>query len=595
MFYRISALLLGFFLCIPAFSQTTSFSSSSFNSRGEIYAHGDFNRDGREDLINSDAGGFNVILSNGDGSYASPVHYSLPNSDSGGGYIVTADFNSDGKLDLAVMASYPSYFEPHRFYLYFGRGDGSFQAPITYNLPKRMRAIAAADVNRDNKTDLVILTEDASDNDIAQSYLANGDGGFSLGPATPGVWGYGMLTGDFDGDGKTDIFTGECGFGSCPMLISYGDGTGAFASHTNTVASDTFFVVADLNGDGKSDILGPDSVYTSCCGDIAKPLIQVFYGQADRTFQETSIDTSNCAYFQVAVADFNGDRIPDIIVTESSDCEQNGPYYLAYMPGKGDGTFGAEQRIFDYSSKAVPDLVVVRANRDTKPDLVFTQSSSTATSPIHELLQNHTSGSFPTCNPSNSNTFGINVCHPTPGSTVTSPVRFAIAGTGDTSMRKAEVWVDGTKMQQQLAEAFSNYSFLDANLPLSSGTHNITLSANGWDNSSQTKSFTITVGSGTSSCSAPTSYGIHVCSPANGSTVSSPVAINATANVSGTIYRFELWNGSTKLASVANSTVMQTSVNVPSGTRTLTFVAKNTSGTGCGTTKCTQSVAVTVN
>jgi hypothetical protein len=263
------------------------------------------------------------------------------------------------------------------------------------------------------------------------------------------------------------------------------------------------------------------------------------------------------------------------------------------MPGNGDGTFGPEQRIFDYSEDPSGDNVVVRANRDTKPDLVLTQSFS-GTPDYMSLLVNTTSGSFPTCRPSNSNTFGINVCHPTPGSTVTSPVHFAIAGTGDTAMRKAEVWVDGQKAQQQLAQAFSNYSFLDANLPLSNGTHNITLIAAGWDESEQTKSFTITVGSGTSSCSAPTSYGIHVCSPANGSTVSSPVPINATANVSGTIYRFELWQGSTKLASVANSTVMQTSVNVPSGTRTLTFVAKNTSGTGCGTTKCTQAVSVTV-
>ena len=88
----------------------------------------------------------------------------------------------------------------------------------------------------------------------------------------------------------------------------------------------------------------------------------------------------------------------------------------------------------------------------------------------------------------------------------------------------------------------------------------------------------------TSSCSAPSSYGIHVCSPTNGSSVSSPVAINATAKVSGTIYRFELWLGGTKLASTS-STVMQTSVNVSSGT--LTFVARNTSGT-----RWTQSVTV---
>jgi hypothetical protein len=80
-------------------------------------------------------------------------------------------------------------------------------------------------------------------------------------------------------------------------------------------------------------------------------------------------------------------------------------------------------------------------------------------------------------------------------------------------------------------------------------------------------------------CTAPSSPGVNVCSPAEEATVSSPVQINATANVSGGVYRFELWNGSTKLASVSNSGTMNQTVSLAAGTYHLTFSAYNTSGT----------------
>lgn len=82
-------------------------------------------------------------------------------------------------------------------------------------------------------------------------------------------------------------------------------------------------------------------------------------------------------------------------------------------------------------------------------------------------------------------------------------------------------------------------------------------------------------GSGT--CSAPSSPGINVCSPANGATLTSPVQINAAATISGGIYRFELWNGSTKLLS-EDSGAMDQSLSLSAGTYHLTFDARNTAG-----------------
>src|SRR4029079_10097771 len=63
----------------------------------------------------------------------------------------------------------------------------------------------------------------------------------------------------------------------------------------------------------------------------------------------------------------------------------------------------------------------------------------------------------------------------------------------------------------------------------------------------------VVVSQSASSCSIPSGNGIHVCSPAENATVSSPVQVNAMATMSGGVYRFELWSGSTKLVSVDNS------------------------------------------
>ena len=597
MLLRLSAICTAALLCLPAVSQTTSFTSTSFNASGQIAAHGDFNRDGREDLVEFATDGFDIALSNGDGSYGTPVHHTVPSATALTKAVV-GDFNNDGKLDLVVLSATPRGGTT-QFYLYFGNGDGTFKSPVTYDFPTAIWSMAAADVNKDGKTDLLILMDDASGNTIVRTYFANGDGGFTAGPITSGVLAQDIMVGDFDGDGNTDIFTYDCDEG-CSMRVNYGDGTGAFPAYTTAGDGDVFFVVADVNGDGKSDILGGLMEYSTNNPNfnMSTKNISIHYGQSGRTLKDATVATANCSIWQLSVADYNGDGIPDIMDPEIP-CDGSSNPYLALIPGRADGTFGPEQRIFDADSRSLFELKTLRANRDTKPDIAFVEQLGSQSSPTYtmELLQNRTSGSFPTCAPSNSNTFGLNVCYPAAGTTVTSPVRFSAAGTGDTPMRKVEVWVDGSKQVEQLAHAFSDYSFLDANVPMSSGTHNVTLYAAGWDNSLQSKSFTVTVGSssgggsggGGGSCSAPSADGINVCSPASGSSVGSPVAINAAATVSGTIYRFELWEGSTKLASVSNSTTMQTSVNLGSGTHTLTFVARNTAGT-----RWTRSVTFTV-
>ncbi|HEV2132730.1 MAG TPA: Ig-like domain-containing protein [Terracidiphilus sp.] len=83
--------------------------------------------------------------------------------------------------------------------------------------------------------------------------------------------------------------------------------------------------------------------------------------------------------------------------------------------------------------------------------------------------------------------------------------------------------------------------------------------------------------SSSTGCPAPSTNGINVCSPAENATVSSPVFINAAATGSGGIYRFELWNGSTKLLSEDNG-IMDQSISLAAGTYHLIFDARTSSG-----------------
>jgi hypothetical protein len=206
--------------------------------------------------------------------------------------------------------------------------------------------------------------------------------------------------------------------------------------------------------------------------------------------------------------------------------------------------------------------------------MLFGQFNGT-TQDSFEVLTNESTGNFPSCG-TTGKAVGISVC--SPGTSSSSPIKFSIGAAGPTPMRTVAVWADGTKIAEQQTHAFSNYSFLDASVALSAGSHAITVNGIGWDNTHQTKSFTLTV-SGTTTCTTPSSAGINVCSPAENASVSSPVQINARATVSGGVYRFELWSGSTKLVSVANSGTMNHTVSLAPGIYRLTFVARNTAGT----------------
>jgi photosystem II stability/assembly factor-like uncharacterized protein len=183
-------------------------------------------------------------------------------------------------------------------------------------------------------------------------------------------------------------------------------------------------------------------------------------------------------------------------------------------------------------------------------------------------------------------TTAINICSPANGSTVSSPVHMLASAKVSGTIYRFELWANNVKIA-----SVANSGTMDQNVTLANGSYQLTFVARNTDSSSRvTKTINITVGS-SPSCGPPSSNGIVVCSPANGSTVASPVAVKAFAKVSGSIYRFELWEGTTKLASVANSGTMSVSISRAVGSHQWTFVARNTDNSS----RFTKTITFTVH
>jgi hypothetical protein len=216
---------------------------------------GDFNGDGRVDIV---AGGYKsvtVLLNIGGQTFWSAQTYSFPYTAGGGVSVAVADFNGDGKPDIVATEYYDSTVN---VLLNKGDGTGTFGAPRVYAVGGFATSVAVGDFNGDGKPDLAVTTVTASGttNTYAVRVLQNlGDGTGAFGSARTYVVGGGaaVAVGDFNHDGKLDIVTTGA---EMDVLLNNGDGTFGTAQKVGPAGSAV--VVADWNGDGFPDLAESD-------------------------------------------------------------------------------------------------------------------------------------------------------------------------------------------------------------------------------------------------------------------------------------------------------------------------------------------------
>jgi FG-GAP-like repeat len=197
------------------------------SSDGFEINRGDFNNDGIPDIIVGNNGGaaLTVYLGKGDGTFKPAI-----DSGSVGDFDMTVgDFNGDGKLDVAI-AGYNSSTQGV-IQIMLGNGDGTFRAGQTINMSEIARSITTADFNGDGKLDLAVAL------DKVYLYKGAGDGTFAS-EGSVVVGNQNLLNqirvGDFNGDGKPDIAVED----EYSVYVLWG--TGAFTFNTTKVATYTF-------------------------------------------------------------------------------------------------------------------------------------------------------------------------------------------------------------------------------------------------------------------------------------------------------------------------------------------------------------------
>jgi FG-GAP-like repeat/Putative Ig domain len=330
-------------------------------------ATGDFNEDGKPDLVVTGAARVYVFLGKGDGTFAltpaSPISVPSPPYDDFAspfiGSVAVGDFNNSGHLGLAVEE-----FNNEAAIILLGNGDGTFtfsSAEIANAPGQPLSSVEAADFNADGGLDLALTSQAAGVSSVALGYgkgafstagdlftfglpagaavgdfngdgkldtivasgggtmiggpgltvsLGNGDGTFTQGSTSPIPLGTnlsGIVTGDFNGDGKLDLAVTDSGGNAVIILLGNGDGTFGLPTTIPVGSAPNSIIAADFNNDGKLDL---------ATANIGNDTITLLLGNGDGTFTQASGSpyAAGAGPFQLAAADFNGDGKLDLAV-----------------------------------------------------------------------------------------------------------------------------------------------------------------------------------------------------------------------------------------------------------------------------------------
>jgi uncharacterized protein (TIGR03437 family) len=315
----------------------------------------DFDGDGKPDVAVA-AGDVYILLSRGGGSFRTPVRIPAPAYS-----VIAADLNGDGKQDLVVGSG--------GVYVLLGNGDGTFKAAVQYTTGGSVSSIAVADFNGDGKLDIAACGYNSSPpaNPNAGILLGNGNGTFQSVKSLPGFgagphW---LVAGDFNKDGKIDLAIanqGDPAYGTDNggVQVFLGQGNGSFQNPVNYPAgiNPNFITAADVNGDGALDLIvatrAPSFTYS----------VDVLLGNGNGTFGATTAFSTSYGPAWIAVADLNGDGKPDLAIAHCC-----GETDTTFKFGNGDGTFQPDVHLAASVSPAT--LQVADLNGDGKPDLVI--------------------------------------------------------------------------------------------------------------------------------------------------------------------------------------------------------------------------------
>ena len=360
---------------------TTGNASGGFALDTAVVA--DFDGDGRKDLAVAISGpdlsfALTYFKGNGDGTFVAALNsYSPPTSNPAFAYgfsVTTADLNADGVPDVILGNTGPTDMG---ITVFLGNKDGTLQPGVNYGSGGYLTSVATADVDGDGKMD--VLASTAVVGGQFSIFLGNGDGTLrppqTFGPEISGPFvdmsriTHGLVVQDFNGDGKPDAAVLSTQPAS--IIVYLQDGEGAFLGPTTYPLNNEGWELTsgDVNGDGIVDLVVPQAVSDS---------VSVLLGRGDGTFQTlTDVILASRAPVSAAIADVNHDGRADLIVTNNDWINGSG---IDVALGNGDGTF-ATPVVYAASTRSLPPLQpypseigVADLDRDGNLDLIYANS-----------------------------------------------------------------------------------------------------------------------------------------------------------------------------------------------------------------------------
>lgn len=267
---------------------------------GRVVLTGDVNHDGRTDIVTfQEPSKLVVFLANTTGDFLPPVPTTLPASYSGGAAFCIGDVNGDGNLDVGLRGDSvgPTVM--------VGNGDGSFSLGATLSSSVRPGGLAFGDFTGDGRVDLIAGPNATNGGPFSLFvYPGNGSGGFGSPIATAN--GYGtvqrIVPADLDHDGKLDLMISE-GTQSPKVWTLKGVGDGTFTAKSQVALPAGEFALADLDGDGNLDAVANGTI---------------LLGNGDRSFRAGSTFPTPATGGVARTADLNGDGKTDVVVLSNS-------------------------------------------------------------------------------------------------------------------------------------------------------------------------------------------------------------------------------------------------------------------------------------
>ena len=343
----------------------------------------DVNGDGKADMLVYSLGALSVYAGNGDGTFqAAPLSQYIT------GYTyglrpAPADFSGDGKVDIVDVDS-----TQNKIALFHGNGDGTFHGAPALGPPdenaSNFQVVAVGNILGNGKTALVgqdwthmnadfypDLVTAASDGKSGLSYVK----GLTADVLESANLSYIQpVTADLNGDGKDDLLMAS-GSG---LSISYSNGDGTYQAPkaldfgVQLGCSVSFADAADLNGDGHADIVVAYQGDAYCYnGDTTPSGYFILLSQPDGSYKASFTPTGSALY-ETKLIDLNGDKKPDLVLVDNGIYTEQ--FMVTVVPGVGDGTFNNAGAVPVLSNYQIVSVIAGDFNADGKQDLTLTSA-----------------------------------------------------------------------------------------------------------------------------------------------------------------------------------------------------------------------------